>query len=153
MTLAAEELHITHGAVSRHIKTPAQHLGVPLFRRLTRRIVLTDEGAEFLVAVTRLLADLTREAECVRAQNRVTRLTISTGLSFASKWLAPRLHRLKARHPEFEHPPRRHRPQRRPERRPGCRGLALRQRALSARPGGANAGRDADTGLQPRLSG
>lgn len=102
MTLAAEELQVTHGAVSRHIKTLEHHLGVPLFRRLTRQIVLTDEGAEFLVAVTRLLGDLTREAERIRGQNRVTRLTISTSLSFASKWLAPRLHRLKARHPEFD---------------------------------------------------
>lgn len=102
MTLAAEELHVTHGAVSRHIKTLEEHLGTPLFRRLTRRIVLTDEGAEFLVAVTRLLGGLTREAERVRAQNAVTRLTISTGLSFASKWLAPRLHRLKTRHLEFD---------------------------------------------------
>jgi len=102
MTLAAEELHVTHGAVSRHIKTLEHHLGVPLFRRLTRRIVLTDEGGEFLAAVTCLLGDLTREAERVRAQNRVTRVTISAGLSFASKWLAPRLHRLKARYPEFD---------------------------------------------------
>lgn len=87
---------------SRHIKTLEHHLGVPLFRRLTRRIVLTDEGAEFLVAATRLPGDLTREAERVRAQNQVTRLTISTALSFASKWLAPSLHRLKTQHPQFD---------------------------------------------------
>ena len=54
------------------------------------------------MAVTRLLSDLTRETERVRAQNTVARLTISTGVSFASKWLAPRLQRLKARHPEFD---------------------------------------------------
>ncbi|WP_046861665.1 transcriptional regulator GcvA [Microvirga massiliensis] len=102
MTLAAEELHVTHGAVSRHIKTLEDHLGVPLFRRMTRRIVLTDEGAAFLVAVTRLLGDLTREAERLRGQKSVGRLTISTGISFASKWLGPRLHRLMARHPELD---------------------------------------------------
>lgn len=102
MTLAAEELHVTHGAVSRHIKTLENHLGVALFRRMTRRIVLTEAGAVFLVAVTRLLGELTREAERLRSQDSVARLTISTSVSFASKWLAPRLHRLKARHPELD---------------------------------------------------
>ncbi|WP_246797854.1 transcriptional regulator GcvA [Burkholderia perseverans] len=102
MTLAAEELHVTHGAVSRHVKTLEDHLGVPLFRRLTRRIVLTDAGAEFHVVVARLLGDLTREAERLRGHDTVSRLTISTSVSFASKWLAPRLHRLKALHPELD---------------------------------------------------
>lgn len=102
MTRAAEELHVTHGAVSRHIKTLERHLGVTLFQRLTRRIVLTDEGADFLVAVARLLGELTREAERLRARKSVARLTISTSVSFASKWLAPRLHRLKARHPDLD---------------------------------------------------
>jgi LysR family glycine cleavage system transcriptional activator len=102
MTLAAEELHVTHGAVSRHIKTLEDHLGVALFRRLTRRILLTDEGAEFLAVVTRLLAELTREAERHRGPKSTGRLIISTGISFASKWLGPRLHRLMARHPELD---------------------------------------------------
>lgn len=80
MTLAAEELHVTHGAVSRHIKTLEDHLGVPLFRRLTRRIELTNAGAEFHVVVARLLGDLTREAERLRGHDAVSRLTISTSV-------------------------------------------------------------------------
>lgn len=102
MTLAAEELHVTHGAVSRHIKTLESYLGVVLFRRLTRRIVLTEAGAEFHASVARLLGELTREAERLRRQDSVSRLKISTSVSFASKWLAPRLHRLKAEHPELD---------------------------------------------------
>ncbi|MBF5043425.1 transcriptional regulator GcvA [Aggregicoccus sp. 17bor-14] len=102
MTRAAKELHVTHGAVSRHIKTLEEDLGVALFRRLTRQLVLTEAGAELLVAVTRVLGELTREAERLRTQDRVSRLTISTSISFASKWLAPRLHRLQARHPELD---------------------------------------------------
>ncbi|WP_241814353.1 LysR substrate-binding domain-containing protein [Caballeronia zhejiangensis] len=102
MTLAAEELHVTHGAVSRHIKTLENHLGGPLFRRLTRRIVLTDAGAEFHFAVARLLGELTREAESLRGHDSLASMTISTSVSFASKWLAPRLHRFKAMHPELD---------------------------------------------------
>ena len=47
MTLAAGELHLTHGAVSRQIKALEDHLGVDLFHRMTRRIELTDVGASF----------------------------------------------------------------------------------------------------------
>ncbi|MFD2261793.1 transcriptional regulator GcvA [Lacibacterium aquatile] len=102
MTLAAEELHLTHGAVSRQVKSLEEDLGVALFRRLTRRIELTEEGAEFLVVVTRQLAELTKEAERLRARKHGSRLTVSTGVSFAVKWLTPRLHRLMARFPEFD---------------------------------------------------
>lgn len=73
-----------------------------MFRRLTRKIVLTDEGALFHEAVSCLLAELTREAERLRGQKSGGRLTISTGISFACKWLGSRLHRLIARHPELD---------------------------------------------------
>ncbi len=102
MTLAAQELHVTHGAVSRHIKTLESHLGVALFQRLTRRIVLTEAGAEFLLAVNRALAELTKESERLRTRDSVSRLKINASVSFANRWLAPRLHRLKARHPELD---------------------------------------------------
>lgn len=102
MTLAAEELHLTHGAVSRQIKTLEDHLGVQLFRRMTRRIELTDAGNAFFGAVTRLLSELAREAEEVRRKSDTSRLIVSSGVSFASKWLTPRLHRLMARYPEFD---------------------------------------------------
>jgi LysR family glycine cleavage system transcriptional activator len=102
MTLAAEELHVTHGAVSRHIRTLEDHLGVQLFRRMTRRIELTEAGSAFFTVVTRLLSELAREAENVRRKNDTARLVVSTGVSFASKWLTPRLHRLMARYPDFD---------------------------------------------------
>ncbi|WP_321880836.1 transcriptional regulator GcvA [Paraburkholderia bannensis] len=102
MTLAAEELHVTHGAVSRHIKTLEEHLGVALFQRLTRRIVLTEAGAEFLLAVTRILGELTKEADRVRGHDGVERFKINASVSFANKWLAPRLHRFKTRYPHLD---------------------------------------------------
>lgn len=102
MTLAAQELHVTHGAISRHIRTLEDHLGVPLFRRLTRRIELTEAGSAFFTVVTRLLSELAREAETLRRRNDTGRLVLSTGVSFASKWLTPRLHRLMARYPDLD---------------------------------------------------
>ena len=47
---AARELNLTHGAISRQMKSLETHLGVRLFRRLNRRIELTDAGAAFLPA-------------------------------------------------------------------------------------------------------
>lgn len=102
MSKAADELHVTHGAISRHIKTLEADLGVQLFQRLTRQITLTQRGAEFALAVGRTLGELMREAERVRLPAGEGRLRISTSVSFASKWLAPRLHRLRAMHPELD---------------------------------------------------
>ncbi|RFB92030.1 LysR family transcriptional regulator [Rhizobium leguminosarum bv. trifolii] len=102
MTGAADELHLTHGAVSRQIKALEVHLGVPLFRRLTRKIELTEAGASFFSTVTRLLSELAREAESIRSRSDTTRLVVSSGISFASKWLTPRLHRLMAQYPDLD---------------------------------------------------
>lgn len=102
MALAAGELNLTPGAVSRQIQTLEADLGVALFRRMTRRIALTEEGAALHQTVSRSLADLTREAGRLRSLQSTPRLTISTSVSFASKWLAPRLHRLIARLPDVD---------------------------------------------------
>lgn len=101
-TKAAEELGVTHGAVSRQIKALEDYLGAPLFRRLTRRIELTEQGRAYLPAIERLLDELTRETDRVREQGSGRRLTVSTGVSFAMKWLAPRLPRFQAAHPGIE---------------------------------------------------
>lgn len=102
MSKAAEELNLTHGAVSRHVKTLEGDLGLRLFERHTRRIALTPEGALLLATVGRVLHELAQQAASLRARGASPRLTISTTFSFASKWLEPRLHRLRLRHPDFD---------------------------------------------------
>ncbi|MGS3395558.1 LysR family transcriptional regulator [Klebsiella quasipneumoniae] len=69
MTLAATELHVTHGAISRQIRKLEEHLGLKLFFRLTRQIILTQEGAEYHRIVTRLLSELMMESERLRGRN------------------------------------------------------------------------------------
>ncbi|WP_200851425.1 transcriptional regulator GcvA [Raoultella terrigena] len=102
MTLAAAELHVTHGAISRQIRKLEEHLGLKLFFRLTRQIILTEEGAEFHRTVIRLLSELMRESEHLRGRSLAKSLRISTTVSFASKWLAPRLSRFRQKYPEFD---------------------------------------------------
>lgn len=99
---AAEELGVTHGAVSRQVKALEDFLGFPLFRRLTRRIELTEQGRAYLPVVQRLIDELTRETDRLREMSGGRRLTVSTGVSFAMKWLAPRLPRFQAAHPGLE---------------------------------------------------
>ena len=65
---AARELNLTHGAISRQMKSLETHLGVRLFRRLNRRLELTDAGAAFLPA-TRTALDVV-EASAARCRRR-----------------------------------------------------------------------------------
>ncbi|MEO1975123.1 MAG: LysR substrate-binding domain-containing protein [Paracoccaceae bacterium] len=101
MALAAAELNVTPGAVSRQIRTLEDDLGVRLFRRMTRSLALTEEGAALHQVVSRSLAELTREAERLRAKDTGTRFTLTTSVSF-SRWLAPRLAGLMQQMPEVD---------------------------------------------------
>ncbi|MEN0624502.1 transcriptional regulator GcvA [Klebsiella variicola] len=102
MTLAAAELHVTHGAISRQIRKLEEHLGLKLFFRLTRQIILTQEGAQYHRTVTRLLSELTIESERLRGRNPAKSIRVSTTVSFASKWLAPRLSRFRQKYLGFD---------------------------------------------------
>ena len=101
-TKAADELSLTHGAVSRQVKALEEALGVKLFRRLNRALRLTDEGQAYAGTVRELLARLREASERLSAREEKGGLTVSTTYSFTNKWLMPRLVRFRARHPEID---------------------------------------------------
>lgn len=101
-TRAAEELHVTQGAVSRQVRLLEQYLGVALFRRYTRRIELTNAGEEFHTVVADTLDQLSAVAQRVRRRNEIDVLTVSVLPSFASAWLMPRLHLFTEKYPTIE---------------------------------------------------
>ena len=101
-TRAAEELFVTQAAVSHQIKTLEAHLGVKLFRRLNRALLLTEEGQTLLPAVRDAFATLAGGVRQLRERAGMGTLTVSTTPTFAAKWLAGRLGRFYARHPELE---------------------------------------------------
>jgi len=101
-TKAAEELFVTQAAVSHQIKSLEEHLGAPLFRRLNRRLVLTDEGQLLLPSVRRAFDELMAGVERVRECCAGGTLSISTTPSIGANWLASRIGRFQALHPEFE---------------------------------------------------
>jgi len=101
-TRAAEELFITQGAVSRHIRALEDELGVELFVRKPRALELTAAGLTYLSTVREafeLLVEATRALD--RREDRRT-LTVSLLASFAVHWLVPRLGRFAERHPAIE---------------------------------------------------
>lgn len=100
-TRAAAELHVTQAAVSHQIKSLEEQLGLPLFKRLNRALLLTEEGQTYLKAVTRALDDLRAATAKLHRRDDTGVLTVSTLPSFATRWLVPRLGRFQRRHPEI----------------------------------------------------
>jgi LysR family glycine cleavage system transcriptional activator len=99
---AARELFVTRGAVSQQVKALESELGVPLFRRLTRQIVLTAEGQALLPKVRQAFQLISSASEGLMAGQQSATLTISTFPSFAAKWLVPRLGSFTEHHPEID---------------------------------------------------
>jgi len=100
-TRAAEELHVTQGAVSQQVKQLEEHLGFALFHRLPRKLTLTAEGQAFHEVVGSALRQISDKAEALKSE-RVTRpVTVSVVPSFAAKWLIPRLTAFRRAHPEI----------------------------------------------------
>jgi LysR family transcriptional regulator, glycine cleavage system transcriptional activator len=101
-TKAGAELHLTQSAVSRQIKALEDWLGVPLFERRTRSLVLTGPGEALYKAVPgvlRTIEDVTRE---IRFQPLARTLTVTTTPTFASLWLIPRLAGYTREHPQVD---------------------------------------------------
>lgn len=101
-TAAADELFVTHAAVSRHIRELEEWLGTELFARTGRGVTLTEAGRRFGGRLTPLfdsMAEATREAA---AQGTVRTLNVSVEPATASRWLVPRLGSFNELHPDIE---------------------------------------------------
>jgi LysR family transcriptional regulator, glycine cleavage system transcriptional activator len=101
-TKAAEELLITQSAVSRQIKALEDHLGVALFDRRQRALVLTENGHALHRVATDILERLQTAADQLRASGRSRQLSLTTTTGFASLWLIPRLQRFTRLHPDVD---------------------------------------------------
>jgi len=90
-TRAAAERFVTQSAVSRQIRALEDDLGVALFARQHRALVLTPAGEKLLLACQSMLAQMRRTVAGIRAPAAREVLAITTTPSFASLWLIPRL--------------------------------------------------------------
>ncbi len=96
---AAEELHLTKGAVSHQIRLLEAELQFDLFKRLPRGISLTPKGEELVAAIRPAFAGLERKIDELRLSQSRT-LTIGVTTYFASRWLSPRLMDFMRAHPD-----------------------------------------------------
>ena len=100
--LAAEALNVTPSAVSHQVKSLEGYLGVRLFQRRSRQVVLTPEGRSYLVPIRNALEEIRIATEQLRRGETTGTLTLSSAPSFAVGWLMPRLPQFQLEHPEIE---------------------------------------------------
>ncbi|WP_345817081.1 transcriptional regulator GcvA (plasmid) [Paraburkholderia sp. PREW-6R] len=100
---AAAELHVTHGAVSQHVRLLEEWLGASLFERHNRRVVLTPAAKAYLAEIGPLFAQLAHAtARYGLHEARSPILTVNAPATFTLRWLVPRLSSFRAAHPELD---------------------------------------------------
>ena len=97
-TRAAEELHVTQAAISHQIKTLEDHLGIRLFQRRPRKLLLTEAGQTLLPVLYEAFKQISETIEGLSETIEGNILTVSLRPYFAAKWLTPRLGRFWQQH-------------------------------------------------------
>jgi LysR family glycine cleavage system transcriptional activator len=90
-TAAAEALGLTHGAVSRRVRSVENWLGTPLFERAGRGVALTPEGLRLVRTAEQAFDAIARCADQWRPHRGVQTVRLSVVPSFARLWLMPRM--------------------------------------------------------------
>jgi LysR family glycine cleavage system transcriptional activator len=101
-TRAAQELHVTQTAVSHQMRILEQHLGLPLFLRLPRRLALTPEGQAYARELGHVFERVAEATAALSATPGRELLSVTTTQSLAARWLTPRLGRFIERHPDTD---------------------------------------------------
>lgn len=94
VTAAAAELSVTHGAVSRQLRTLDEALGKPLFRRQGRGLALTDIGTQLHEGVGPALEQVRERWSRLRRDADDGPLLLGCSGSLLARWVIPRLDRL-----------------------------------------------------------
>ncbi len=101
MTLAADELAVTHGAISRHVRHLEEKLGVRLFEGPKNALRLTDAGRTLLPHLTLGLDHIEAGVRTIADEGEGT-LDVSCTGTFSMRWLIPRLYRFQDAHPGID---------------------------------------------------
>jgi LysR family transcriptional regulator, glycine cleavage system transcriptional activator len=99
---AADELFVTHGAVSHQIRALEAELGVMLFARDGKRVRLTEVGRRYAGQVRSALTALAEATRDIRGGERERRLVVSMLTSFAARWVTPRVGSFIEAHPQWD---------------------------------------------------
>ena len=101
-TDAADELSVTQAAISHQVRGLEQRLGLKLFVRRNRSLLLSEAGQAYLPAVRAAFDQLNEATEKLLQKDRGGHLTVTTTASFATKWLVPRLGGFQRSNPEID---------------------------------------------------
>ncbi len=101
-TKAAEELFVTQAAISHQIKSLEDFLGIQLFIRRNRKLLLTDEGQLYWPKIRDVFEKLINATEQVKAKGATGSLTVSVIPTFATLWLVPRLAEFNELYPDID---------------------------------------------------
>lgn len=96
---ASDELCVTRGAISRHVKLLEENLGVPLFVRKPHGIELTEPGRRLLPVLTDAFQSIARSAQKISFEKTDLRIICPPTISI--RWLIPRLDQFRALHPDI----------------------------------------------------
>jgi len=99
---AAQELHVTPGAVSQMIKTIEGHLGIRLFERSRRGMLLTEAGQSYLPPIRNAFRQIGDASRRVASAAETGLLTVSVTPFFAATWLVPRLQSFQDAYPQID---------------------------------------------------
>jgi LysR family glycine cleavage system transcriptional activator len=102
LTQAARELSVTPGALSHQIRGLEEFLGIKLFERRVRSIALTAAGKQLYPGLQTGFAQIREAVQSLEPANSAHVLVVSTSPGLTSKWLAPRLYRFGAAHPDVD---------------------------------------------------
>lgn len=101
-TLAADELCVTPGAISRQVRALEDHLGLALFERANRRVTLTEPGARYFALIAEPFAELGRAGQVLRQESARRWVRLDCVPTLAMHWLLARLPGFRSRHPGTE---------------------------------------------------
>lgn len=98
---AGEELHVTHGAVSRQIRALEEQLGVALFDKAGRGVKLTDAGVRLRDVASETFARLRETCAELKQRQEGAPFVLACPGSLLARWFIPRLDRLNRDLPEL----------------------------------------------------
>lgn len=101
-TRAAAELNVTQAAISHQVKALEETLGLALFRRVNRSLLLTDEGQALYPDLGDAFDTIANAVERLYERDQAGVLNLSTLDSIAAAWLVPRIGKFRALHPDID---------------------------------------------------
>ena len=99
---AAEQLHVTHGAVSRQVRLLEEGLGIELFERRNRAVFLTAAGRTLFDTTQTIFEQLASTVQRLQEHAQDNVLVLSCEPTLAMRWLIPRLPDFHAHHPDLQ---------------------------------------------------